>query len=877
MRALLGRLRNLFNRGSREQDFQQELEAHLAMHIDDNLRAGMTEAEARRDALLKLGGVDGVTERMRDRWTLAWVETLRQDLRYAARGLRRNPGFSLAASLSIALGVGASVAIFTVADGVLLRPLPYRDPRSLMMVWESNSTLARATRNPISPGNFMDWQARSKSFSALAAFRDVNGVLMVGERSEELKRQLMMADLLPMLGVAPVRGRFFTADEDRPGHDAVMLISYRLWQDWFGGADNVLGRQVLINQTPRTIIGVMPPGFYFRNRETDMWEPMGLDRARNYRATAGRYMLAAGRLKPGVSREQAQQEMAAIAQQLQVADPKFNTNWTVNVEPLRDSLVSQTRTSLLVLLGAVFLMLLVACANVANLMLARCASRHRELAIRASLGAGRWRVVRQLLTEAVVLAWLGGAAGIVLARWAVLGLLALAPKMLVATADIRMDGRILLFALALSTLTGILFGVAPAWTSTRFQLADALRQSSGTVSGRGWMRALLAGAEVAFSVILLTGAGLLFQSLVGLQAVPSGLQPDHLLTFRVSLPAARYQPPYRRTEFFTALLRELRQVPGVEAASAVSYLPFDGMAAGSGAAIQGRPPAAPGHELTTTIRVVMPGYFHTMGIPLRRGRAFTDEDNTEKAPMRFMVNEEFVRRYFRNEDPLSASIMVWMDTENPFGRIVGVVADVKEGSLDRPAEPTVYYSHAKLIYSGMIFLLRSPRDPASLAEEARQIVKRMDPMQPIAEVRTMEEVLGETLARQRFSTLLLAGFSLIALLLAAVGVYGVLAYSVTERTREIGLRLALGAAPGRIARQVVAGGAWFVLAGTAVGVAGALALAGLLQGLLFGVKPRDPATFALVPLVLLVVALLAAWLPARRAGRLDPMAALRMD
>jgi putative ABC transport system permease protein len=877
LRALFHRLGGRLFRSRREREFQQELEAHLQMHIDDNLRAGMTEAEARREALLKLGGVEPLKESMRDRWTLAWLETWWQDLRYSLRSLRRNPGYSTTASLSIALGIGASVAIFTVADGVLLRPLPYRDPAGLMMVWEANPKITNANRNVVSPGNYLDWKARSRSFDQLAVVRDLNSVLSDGHRAEELKKQAMTANLLPMLGVQPYRGRFFTEAEDRPGHDSVILISHRIWQTWFGGDEAVLGRRVTVNSTPRTIIGVMPPGFYFRNRETDLWEPVGMDLARDYRQTAGRYIMVAGRLKPGITRDQAQSEMAAIAAQLEAAHPNFNKNWTVNVESLRDSLVGRTRASLLVLLGSVGLLLLVACANVANLMLARCTTRQREMAVRASMGAGRWRVIRQLLTESVLLSLIGGAAGVVLARWLMAGLLALAPKMLTGAADIRMDARILVFSVGLATFTGILFGFAPAWTAARFNLFDVMRQGGGTVSRRGSLRAWLVGAEVALSVILLTGAGLLFQSLNGLQAVPSGLQPENLLTFRVSLPAARYQPPYRRTVFFSQLLERLRQLPGVQSASAVSYLPFDGMAAGTNTTIQGRPVPRAGEELLTMVRTVMPGYFQTMGIPMKEGRDFTTADNEEKSPMRFIVNEAYVKKYLQGSDPLSTSINAFMGDQNPYGQIVGIVGDVKEGALDKPAQPTIYYPHARLIYGGMTLLLKTSADPRGLIEPARRIVQELDPAQPIAEARTMDEVLGETLSRQRFSALLLVGFSILSLLLAAVGVYGVLAYSVTERTREIGLRLALGAGPAKITAQIVAAGARFVLAGTLAGIAGALALAGLLQGLLYEVEPRDPVTFAVVPAVLLAAALLAAYLPARRAGRLDPMSALRMD
>lgn len=877
LRALLIRLVSPFGRARREREFQQELEAHLQLHIDDNLRVGMTEDEARRDALLQLGGVEPLKESMRDRWTLSWLETWWQDLRYSLRSLRRNPGYSTTAALSIALGIGASVSIFTVADGVLLRPLPYKDPSNLMMVWEANHKSVKSDQNVVSPANYLDWKARSRTFEHLAAIRYVNSVLSDGHRAEELKKQAMTANLLPMLGVQPYRGRVFTEEEDRPGRDTVVLISHRLWQSWFGGDESVLGRKVMINSTPRTIIGIMPPGFYFRNRETDLWEPFGIDPARNYRQTSGRYILVTGRLKPGATRAQAQAEMTAIAGQLEAANPEFNKNWTVNVESLRDSLVGKARTSLLVLLGSVGLLLLVACANVANLMLARCANRQREMAVRASMGAGRWRVIRQLLTESVLLSFLGGAAGVLLARWMVIGLLTFAPRMLTDASEIRMDARILLFAVGLSTLTGILFGFAPAWSTTRFNLFEVMRQSGGTVSRRGNLRAWLVGAEVALSVILLTGAGLLFQSLTGLQSVPSGLQPENLLTFRVSLPAARYQPPYRRTVFFAQLLDRLSQIPGVQSAGAVSYLPFDGLAAGTHTSIQGRPTPRAGEELLSVIRTVMPGYFRTMGIPVKQGRDFSATDNEEKAPMRFIVNEAYVKKFLQGSDPLNTSINALMGDKNPYGQIIAVVGDVKEGSLDKPAQPTIYYPHAQLIYGGMTLLVKASADPRSLIEPARRIVQELDPAQPIAEVRTMDEVLGETLSRQRFSALLVVGFSILSLLLAAVGVYGVLAYSVTERTREIGLRLALGARPARITAQVVAAGARFVLAGTLAGIAGAFALAGLLQGLLFGVEPRDPATFAAVPAVLLAVALLAAYLPARRAGRLDPMSALRMD
>jgi putative ABC transport system permease protein len=802
----------------------------------------------------------------------ASFEAAWRDLRYSLRTLRRSLGFALTAILSLALGIGASLSIFTVSDNLLLRPLPYRDPSRLMMVWEQ---APRMEHNVVSPGNYLDWKSQNDVFEAMAAFREGPSVLADGERIEEFQKQLVTADLFPLLGVQPIRGRLFTAAEDRPASDTVLLISYRLWQSWFAGDDAVIGRRVQVNATPRTIIGVMPPGFYFRNRETDLWEPLGLNPAQNYRKTSGRYMLSVARLKPGVAQQQAQARMTAIAQRLETAYPEFDKNWSVNVESLQDSLVREVKSSLIVLLCAVGLLLAVACANVANLLLARYTTRRQEMAVRASLGATRWRVVRQLLTESIVLGLAGGLLGVLMARWAVAGLLALAPRDLTRSANIVMDFRILLFAIGLSVLTGIIFGLAPSLIASRTNLANALNDGSRSSTSSGHLRAWLVGAEVALSVMLLAGAGLLFRSLIGLQKVDPGLDASGVLTFRVFIPAARYPESPRRTQFFSQALERIEHLPGVRSASAVSYLPFTEDFAGTSVSIAGRPAPKPGEELYGVIRTVMPGYFRTMGIPLKRGRDFTAADNSQSTPYRFIVNEAFVRKYLPGEEPLGKSISTWMDRVNPYGEIIGVVGDVKEGSLDKEPLPTVYYIYSHLSYPRMILAARSHGDPLALAEPVRRIIHDLDSAQPIAEIRSMQEILGQTFARQRFSALLLSGFSIAALLLAAVGIYGVLAYSVSERTREIGVRVALGAEPARIAALIIADGARPVLAGIAIGIAGALALSTLLASLLFGIGPRDPLTFAVVPILLMSVALVAAYIPARRASRLDPMQALR--
>jgi len=548
------------------------------------------------------------------------------------------------------------------------------------------------------------------------------------------------------------------------------------------------------------------------------------------------------------------------------------------VESLRDSMVREVKTSLEVLLGAVGLLLAVACANVANLLLARFATRRTEMAVRVSLGAGRGRVIRQLLTESVLLGVAGGLAGIAVARGAVTGLLAMAPRDLVRGAAIAMDLRVLLFAVALSVLTGIFFGLAPAVATSRAGLMQGLRGGGRSgIGGGGRLRSWFVGTEVAFSVILLVGATLLFRSLVGLLAVNPGLDPSNVLTFRVTLPAVRYPDLARRTQFFSRAIEQIEHLPGVRSASAVSYLDFNGMVAGTGVQIGGTPAPKPGEDLGANIRTVMPGYFRTMGIPMVSGRDFTAADNDPASPYRFIVNQAFVRSYLRGEPPLGVQISAEMDQQNPFGEIIGVAADVNDGALDKPARPTVYYVHTHLNCTSMVFVARTAGNPMGLAEPVRRIIRGLDSAQPVADMRPMEAIVAETFSRQRFSALLLSGFSLTSLLLAAIGIYGVLAYSVMERTREIGVRVALGARPGRIVGLIVGGGARVVAAGTVVGIAGALGLSGLLKGLLFGIGPRDTATFVVAPVVLAAVALVAAYVPARRAARLEPMQALRAE
>src|SRR5437763_9674742 len=877
LRAFFARLSGLFSKNSHDVEFNQELESHLQMHIDDNLRSGMSPEEARRQALIKFGSIETAKESVRESSRLLWLETAWQDMRYALRGLRLNPGFATTAILSLALGIGSAVAIFTVADNVLLRPLPYPQPSQLVMLWEVNQR-NNNRHNVVAPADYFDWKSQSNAFSGIAAFRNSHVIFSDHGRAEEIDVESASSELLPLLGAQPVHGRLFTGEEEQ-SLARVAVISYRLWQRWFGGDEGTIGRQVQIGARPWVIVGVLPPNFYFHSRSIDLWVPFGIRPADNLRTTSGRYMMTVARLKPGVTVREAQAQMSGIAQRLEIAYPGFNKYWGVNVEPLRESLIGEVKTSLLVLLGAVILLLGVACANVANLLLARYTVRRREMAVREALGAARLRLIRQVLTESIVLGSMGGLLGLLLARFAVAGLIAFAPKDLVRSIEVSFDLRIVIFALGLSLLTGIIFGLAPAFMSPADNLSRALHEESRTSSGRGnRLRRWLVIGEIACSVALLAVSGLLFRTLVGLQKVDPGLNASNLLTFRVTLPRNRYQEVSKRTQFFERATQQIAALPGIQSASAVDYLPFNGLASGTTINIQGRPPAKVGEELSSVIRSVLPGYFRTMGIPLKRGRDFNNGDDLESAPHRFIVNEAFVRKYMRaDEDPIGQQINAIMEDKNPFGEIIGVVGDVKEGSLEQEPKPTIYYPHVHLGASSMVFVARTAGDPMAVAGPVRKAIHEVDPEQPIADTRSMETVLAETFARQQFSAMLLAGFSFASLLLAAIGIYGVLSYSVTQRTREIGVRVALGAEPASIIRMVVGSGARLVMAGVIAGLAGALAVSGLVKSLLFGVGPRDPVSFVLAPVGLSLIALFAAYLPARRAAQVSPMEALRTE
>ena len=865
------RARSLFRRERIDQELDEELRYHVERLTEAHVAKGLTPDEARYAALRAMDGVAKRKEECRDARRMNLVDGLFRDVRYAVRMLRHSPGFTIVAIATLALGIGANTAIFSIVDRLLLRALPYPDGEQLVIVYESGFGHAR---NSVSPANWMDWQRESRSFEALAAWSTHQATLTGEGEPEVLNAQDVSAEFLPLMGIMPRLGRAFTPEDDRPRANPVVILSHGLWQRKFGGAVTAIGRVIELNATRCEIVGVMPPGFHFVSQDTDYWEPYRLDRHQAWRETAGRFISVVGRLGPGVTQAAAQVEMESLARRLEQIHP-FNKNTSATVVPLRDVLTGEVRTSLLTLFAAVAVLLLIACFNVANLLLARSASRQRELAIRTALGAGRWAIVRQLLAESVLLALAGGVAGMLVARWGMTTLLALAPKGLLRVADVSLDRWMLFYTIAVSLMTGVVFGVVPAVSASAVSVIDRMRRGDRGTTHATRLRRASVVAQMAMTVVLLCGAGLLVRSFVALNGVDTGLDPRDVLTMRVGLPGARYDR-VQRVAFFQRAAELLRGLPGVRSVGAGGGIPVTGPTAGTVFHIQGTPLLPENERPLTLARVVTPGYFKTLGIPLQRGRDFTDDDSIAQRPPVFIVNEAFAKRYLSGSDPLAASISVLMRDDNPYGRIVGIVGDVNEGSLRKGTEPTVFYNHAQLPYPGMTLFIRANR-AASLAQTAGQVIRGMDSNQAVTNVRTLEEVFAESLARERLNAVVSAAFALSALLLASLGVYGVLAFLVVERTREIGVRMALGAQAWSVLRMVLDQGLRLVAMGAVVGLGGALAVSRLIEGLLFGVTPTDPATFASVLALLAAVSVVAALVPARRATRVDPLSVLRQE
>jgi putative ABC transport system permease protein len=806
--------------------------------------------------------------------------TIWLDVRYAARGFLKSPGFTAVALVALALGIGANTAIFSVVNAVLLRALPYRDADRLVAMWEDNRN-ANHPRNTISPTNFLDWKSQAKSFEGMAAFYDRRFNLTGAGDPVAVPSQVAETNLFTVLGANPLLGRTFTEEDGEKGRGNVIVLSYGFWQRQFGGATDVIGKTVTLEGAPVTVVGVMPTDFkWFVKENSQTGKPAELWVPTRLRAVPGRYLSAVGRLKPGVSLAAAHDEMNAVMAHIGQERPEYNTNMGATLVPVREQLAGEIRTPLLILLGAVAFVLLIACANVANLMLARAASRSKEIAIRAALGAGSRRIVRQLLTESLLLSVVGGLLGIGLATWGVDALVALSPPNLIGAAQVGVSLPVLGFTLLISVLTGVVFGLMPALEASRTDANDALKEAGrgNTGSRRSrFTRSAFVVAQVALALVLLVGAGLLVRSFKRLVSVDPGFDPSHLLTMRVQLPVRKYKEDSQVVNFYRQATAQIASLPGVRSVSVANYLPFyTGLGARTRFWIDGQPAPPPGNEPATDVRVTDENYFRTLGIPVLQGRAFTAQEAAEDRHT-IIISEALARKYFPGENPLGKRIAVEMMDQPPMNEIVGVVGDVRYDKLDGETYPMVYWTHPQLTYSEMTFVVRTDGDPVSVAGAARGVIQSIDPQQPVADVRTMESWIGESVARARFGTLLLTVFSSLALALAAVGIYGVMAYTVAQRQQEIGIRMALGAQTSDVLQMIMRQGMGMTLVGVALGLAGGLALTRVITGLLFGVSATDPVTFAAVALLLTLVALVACLVPARRAMRVDPMTALRYE
>ena len=797
------------------------------------------------------------------------------DLRYAFRQLIKSPGFTAVTILTLALGIGACTAIFSVVNAVLLRPLDYPDPARLVIIRETQ--LPEFPEFSVSPPNYLDWEKQTKSCENLAAYSGSRINLTGDGEPQQLVGVRATAHYFDVYGVKPALGRTFLPEEDAPGKSHVVVLSYPFWQRVFGGTSDVVGRPIQLNGEPYTVVGVAPRGFGLASK-VDAWMPMAFEPKETANDNRGaHYLSVAGRLRPGVTVAQAEAELKVLAAQLATQYPDSNKGWGILMMPLQDYSVRDVRTVLYTLLGAVGCVLLIACANIANLLLSRATARHREISIRAALGASRARLVRQLLTESVLLALCGGLAGMLLARWGLDALLALAPASLPRVTDIHLDGGVLVFSLALSIITGLVFGIAPAWLAARADVNEALKQGSrGSTEGgaRGRLRSALVVIEVTLALMLLGGAGLLARSFMQLARVDPGFTPENATVIRLSLPQKKYALPEQQTAFANALLERMKNLPGVQAAGLTHSMPLVGDYV-LGFNIEGRPAIAPSDLPNTNYYAVTPEYFRAMGIRLVRGRVFTAQDDA-KAPRVAIINETMARQHFPNEDPIGKRINI---TNGPdaWREIVGIVGDIKQYGVDKATSNQSYEPFAQAPFSSLNVVIRTSGSPAALLSAIRPTVYAVDKDQPIGTIRPLEEIMADSIARQRFAMTLLTVFSLVALVIAAVGIYGVMAYSVVQRTGEFGIRMALGAQQRDVLRLVLTQGGKLIGLGLIIGLAATLAASRAMGSMLFNTSAQDPLTLATITLLLGAVALIACLLPANRATKVNPIEALRVE
>ncbi|HWS54925.1 MAG TPA: ABC transporter permease [Pyrinomonadaceae bacterium] len=879
---------------AREAEIVEELAEHMESAYEEALARGEPEAAAEAEALAqfpdwrlfecelsraelspvgRLARRSRVAERVfapRGKGGVV-LEQLLKDLGYGLRMLRRKPGFAAVAVLTLALGIGANAAIFSVVDAVLLRPLPYPEPGRLVSLYES---LPQGGTGSVSVPNLLDWRAQSDVFTGIAAYQYGDFNLQEGDQPVRAVGVTVTPNFFDVLGVAPQLGRAFVGGEDAAGRHRVVVLSDGLWRRAFGADPGVVGRDVQLGGEPYQVVGVMPASARFPSAAAELWVPLVFN-DRQLASRGSHSLLALGRLKPEATFERAQEQMSTIGRILEQQYPDAQTGRGVTLAWVEEEVVRGVRPALLMLLGAVGFVLLIACVNVANLLLARATSRRKEVAIRSALGAGRWRLVRQFLTESVLLALVGGAAGLLVAKWTIQGLLALAGSYQPVTGEVGLDWRVLAFTAALSVLTGMVAGLAPALHVSKADVQETLKESGNAgSSARGtWLRGSLAVAEVAAALVLLVGAGLLVKSFLRLQQVETGLRPERVVTMRVALPAAKYDTAQKTTAFYREVLERVGALPGVEEAGVINMLPLQRFGSNGEIQVEGREPLPPGRVPLTEYRSASAGYFRALGIPLLAGRIFEPADEAETARS-VVVNHALVREFFPGGDALGKRVSAGGDT---WWTIVGVVGDVRQSGLTQPSRPELFFPYAGRRVDGMTLVARSAGDPAELTAAVRREVRAVDPNQPVYNVRTMEEVIDLSISNRRLNMTLLSVFAGLATLLAVVGIYSVMSYLVTQHTREIGIRMALGARPSNILRLVLGQGLTLTLAGVGLGLLAAFGLTRLMSSLLYGVAGTDPLTYAAVSALLVVVALAACYVPARRATKVDPLVALRYE
>ncbi|MGA3166413.1 MAG: ABC transporter permease [Terriglobia bacterium] len=878
------RLRSLFRKTRVEKELTDELRFHLEKLIEGKVAHGVTPEDARYAALRELGGMEQIKEECRDMRRVNYLENFLQDVRYGLRQLRRNAGFTVVAVLTLGLGIGANTAIFSVVDAVLLRPLPYRQPDHLVKIWGNFAGIGLPNnQNSISAPEFKDLESLNKSFTGVAAISGASANLGVGGTPQRVQAAVVSPSLFAILGAKAAFGRTFLPEEGEAGHENVVLLSYGLWRRGFGGEPGVVGSRLKINGASYAVVGVMPAGFQYPV-DAEIWAPLAFkpnDLTPANRGNHGLEVLA--RIKPELSLQQAREDMKAVTKAVEDQNkdyPYAQFQFAFTLTPLLDEMVSDVQTALWILTGAVALVLLIACANVASLLLVRASAREREMAVRMAMGASRPRLIRQMLTESVLLSLLGGVAGLLIAHWGLRALIALTASILPRVAAASLSGTVLVFTMLISLGTGILFGLAPALHTSGEVKHESLKgggrtSTAASVSQR--LRHALIVAEIALSLVLLNGAGLLVKSFLRLQEVDGGFRPDHVLTMSLSLPEEKYSKPEQVRAFYRDVLDRVSKLPGVQATGAVSLLPLSGSGSSGTTTIdtQAVPPDAATPEADW--RTVTPGYFRAMGIALVSGR-YIDERDSDQSPPVAVVDETLARTYWPREDAVGKRLhRGGVSPTAPWATVVGVVRHVRYRTLEAQSRVEVYWPEAQNAAHSMSLAIRTSSDPHQLAVAVQKEVAAVDPEQPAYQIRTMDEVVEGSLVGRRLAMLLLSIFSGAALLLAAVGIYGIMAYWASQRSNEMGIRRALGAQKGDVLGLVVGQGVKLTLIGVGIGIIGALALTRSLSSLLYGVKPTDPPTFIAVSLILTAVALVASYIPARRATRVDPMVALRYE